>query len=210
MRVLSGGGADTIDVWDTLVVEARVHGVSAFGKEVVFHAVRLHGDSVFPVLYLGKPGCCFGLTIRDTTDNGGRASVVIIHGPYDGTGFVVVGLEGSDRADTVQVITNPGMAVGTQVFPQDRPIVIGGSYLIGARQVDRRGNTVLSSVTFTATSNVVDISPAGIVHGNVIGRARITIQLGSRTDSAFTSVVPQATLALRDPALSVTVPVMPR
>lgn len=200
LRVLSGGGADTIDVLDTVVVEARVHGIPAFGVEILFHALSLDGDSIYrPVLYLGKTTCfCYGRTVRDTTDNKGRASVLIIHGPGDGQGAVVVAAEGSSRADSVPVTTQPGAPVGTQVYPQDRPIAVGSAYLLAGRQVDRRGNTVLGSVTFTPTSTVVDVSPAGIVHGNVIGRAKITIQLGTRMDSAFTSVVPQATLALRD------------
>lgn len=201
VRVLSGGGTDTIDVFDTIVVQVnKAPGFPAPGQEILFHAVSFDGDSVYPTsFYLVKPGCfCGTLIVPDTTDNAGRASVIIVHGPRDGEGLVVITAAMAAGADTVRVTTTPGTTFGTQVSPRDRPIVVGGSYVLGARQVDRHGNTVPSSVTFTPTSGVVDVSTAGVVHGNVIGRARIHIQLGSWTDSAFTSVVPSATLALRD------------
>jgi Tol biopolymer transport system component len=75
---------------------------------------------------------------------------------------------------------------------------VDSAYLLGARLVDRRLNTVLSSVIFSTASSDISVSPAGIVRGLAVGRAKIAIQMGSRSDSAFTSVVPLATLALRD------------
>lgn len=197
VRVLSGGGADTIDIFDTLTVEARVHGIPAFGIEIQFHAVSINGDSAYgPAVYFPGSRCCF--TIIDTTDRSGRASVAVIHGPGTGDALVVVTAAGSNAADTARFTTTPGVPAATQVEPRDRPITVGNQYLLAARQMDRRGNTVLATVTFTSASNVVDVAPAGIVHGNVIGRAKINIQIGTWMDSAFTSVVPAATLALRD------------
>ena len=197
LRLLSGGGSDTIDVFDTLTVEARLYGLPVSGVEVQFHAISINADSEYgPAVYFPGSRCCF--TIDDTTDARGRASVLAIHGPGAGEAFVVITTERSGKGDTAFFTTNHGAPVATQVEPRDRPIVVGHDYLIGARLMDRRGNTILTGVTFAPASNIVAVDPAGIIHGNTIGRAKINIQIGTWIDSAFTSVVPPATLAFLD------------
>lgn len=197
VRVVSGGGTDTIDVLDTLVVETRrFGGIPAPGVEVVFRAVDSGGGG--PTVLFLRSSCCFGGVVHDTTDRDGRVSIGVIHGPTAGNGMVVVTVLGEEKADTARFATTAGAPVASQVFPRDRPIMVDSAYLLGARLVDRHLNTVLSSVTFSTVSTDISVSPAGIVRGLAIGRAKIAIQLAAFSDSAFTSVVPQATLAVRD------------
>lgn len=200
VQIVAGGGSDTVDTRFTVIAEARGPDAQpAAGVEVVFRASRLDGDSTArATLALLRPPCCYGRLVRDTTDRDGRATVTVLLGPAAGDGLVVVGAPGFGVSDTARFTTKPGAPVGIAVSPRDRPIVVDGSYQIDANLVDRLQNPVPGIPTFSTASTAIQLSPAGLVQGHFVGRARVAIQIGVFSDSAFTSVVPRATLAMRD------------
>jgi Tol biopolymer transport system component len=202
VRILPGDRSDTIDVSSTLVAEVRARGPlgqPAAGVEVVFQASRADGDPTGRyTLFLVKPFCCGGFVVRDTTDRDGRASVTVVLGSAAGEGIVVASTPESDVADTARFTTNAGAPAAIAVSPRDRPIAVGSSYQLDARPTDRRQNPVPGTPVFSTAATAIQLSPTGVVQGSVIGRAKVSIQIGALSDSAFTSVVPPATLALRD------------
>ena len=62
--------------------------------------------------------------------------------------------------------------------------------------VDRAGNAIAGSSTFSGGSPHVQVSSGGTVEARTIGRAKIDVQVGAFTDSAFTTVVPDGAMAV--------------
>jgi hypothetical protein len=123
---------------------------------------------------------------------------MVLLGRAAGKGVVVVSAPGLGASDTARFTTKPGAPVAIAVSPRDRPIVVLGSYQLTAHPLDRFRNPVPGTPTFSTTSTAIQLSSAGLVQARLIGRARVAIQFGALSDSAFASVVPQATLAMRD------------
>jgi hypothetical protein len=199
IRIIAGGGSDTIDTRLTVTALALTSsGLPAPGLEVVFRESRGDGDSTAPPnLVLLNPLCCYGI-VHDTTDQGGRASVTVQLGPAAGGGLVIVSVLGSAEADTAHFTTRPGAPVAIVASPKDRPIAVGASYQLDANLIDRRGNAVPGTPTFSTASSTIQLSSAGRVTGGTIGRASVAIHIGAFSDTAFASVVPSGTIALID------------
>jgi WD40 repeat protein len=199
VRITSADASDTIDTRLTVTALALgTDGLPVPGVEIAFQESRADGDSTAPpTLLLLDPLCCYGV-VRDTTDRNGRASVVVRLGPAAAAGLVIARAPGSGGADTARLTTLPGAPVAIAVSPRDRPIAVGASYQLGAKLIDRLGNAVPGTPTFATDSSAIQLSAGGLVTGSAVGRARVAIHIAALSDSAFASVVPPGTLALRD------------
>lgn len=198
-----GSGDDTIDVWvpQPLVVEARdADGGLAPNVEIIFRAFGVGPDSAWrtPVAMGNPPGGPYFLVRYDTTDLAGRASVNVVHGWAKGEGRIIIIAPALNAQTTARYTTRTGRPARMVLSPPDTPVVVGRSYQIKASAVDRYDNPVDSAVTFTHVAGPIEISQDGMVRGTAIGRGEVRIQIGSVVRSAFASVVPDATIAIRD------------
>lgn len=203
LTIISGGsGSDTIDILlpDPLVVEARtVDGGVAPGVEVIFQAYGVGPDSAgrLPV-HLRRPTGGYSSVLRDTTDSAGRVSVRVVFGWAATEGKIVITAPALDAQAIARYTTRPGRPARMLLSPTDTPVVVGRSYQIKASAVDRYQNPVDSPATFTRVAGPIEILQDGTVRGTAVGRGEVSIQIGPVVGSAFTSVVPDATIALRD------------
>jgi hypothetical protein len=203
LTILSGGsGNDTIDVRlpNPLVVEARgTDGELALNVEVIFRAFGVGPDSAWRVpLYMWTPPGGYALVVHDTTDFAGRASVNVGLGWATGEGRIVITAPALNAQTTARYTTRPGRPAQMVLSPTDTPIVVGRSYQIKANAVDRYENPVEGAATFTRIAGPIELSQDGTVRGTAVGRGEVRIQIGQVVRSAFTSVVPDATIAIRD------------
>ena len=206
ITIVSGGsGSDTIDVeLHPLVVEVRGPGGRvARGVEIIFHSTRFDSNT-------NKPSTIFiastdrdvfynTTTVFDSTDRSGRASVRVRTGSYAvGDGNVSISVPTLGLQATAHYTTLAGKPTRLVLTPKDTPVVVGGSYQLHAQLVDRSSNPLAGTATFSSSSSNVQLSETGQLSGTTVGRARVLAQLGSFSDSAFASVVPDATIAVRD------------
>lgn len=205
LTIVSGGsGNDTISTAlpNPLVVEARdMDGQPSVGVEVSFRAFRVGPDSIVRVpLSISKSAeRSYALAVSDTTDSTGRASVFVTLTPFAGEGKIVVTVPALAAQTTAWFTTRPGAVVRTEIAPADTPIVVGRSYQIRANLVDRYDNVVRSaSASFARMAGPITVSAQGIVQGTGIGRGEIGASIGTRVDRLFASVVPDATIAVRE------------
>jgi hypothetical protein len=203
ITVVSGGtGSDTIGVKlrDPLVVEVRSSdGRLAKGVEIEFdtHPVGVP-KGWGPVLLSKMDGREFLYNIKDSTDAAGRASVLVALDAPAGEGEVDVRVPSLSMQATATYTVRPGAPTSIVVVPRDTPVVVGGTYVLRARSVDRRGDSVSSDAVFSTTSNAIQVTADGVVRGVDVGRARVGVAIGALTDSGLVSAVPHASIAVRD------------
>lgn len=205
ITILAGGtGSDTIDIeLVPIIVEVRgAGGALARGVAVTFTASRTDGSLTWPppVLLSNKERAFFydQRTVIDTTDRSGKAAVRVRTSAAAGDGIVTISVQGPELAATAHFTCRPGKPSALVLTPKDTPVVVGGSYQLHARLVDRRANPLPGTATFATSSGTIALSSTGVVSGGAVGRARIAAQIGPLTDSAFASVVPDAMMAVRD------------
>ena len=203
IRIVSGGsGNDTIGVKlpDPLVVEVRSSdGRLAKGVEIEFATHPVGAPNGWGPVLLSKPADRgFLYTIKDSTDAAGRASVLVALDAPAGEGEVLMTVPSLNMQATATYTVRPGAPTSIVVMPRDTPVVVGGSYVLRAKSVDRRGDSVSSNAVFSTTSNAIQVAPNGTVRGMDVGRARVDVTMGALVDSGLVSAVPRASMAVRD------------
>jgi WD40-like Beta Propeller Repeat len=203
IRIVSGAGAsDTIGALlrDPLVVEVRTSdGRFATGVEIEFVSRSVGAPAAYWPLYISKTdNSGFSPTLRDTTDNAGRATVYLALGVPVGPAQVVVTVPSLNMEATAAYTVRVGAPASIVVAPRDTPVFVGGSYVLRAKSVDRLGDSISSNASFSTTSSVLQVAANGVVRASDVGRARVTIAMGSLIDSALVSAIPRASMAVRD------------
>ena len=203
LTILDGdSGSDTVGVElpEPLVVQVRGSSLPLSGVEVIFTARRADApeSTTSPVYIRQTSKATAALVARDTTDASGRASVHVVLSNLAADGEVVVTVPTLGLEMVASFTTRPGSPVGLEVTPLDTPVVLDGSYQLTAHLVDRFSNSIEGVVSFSSSASTIEVDPDGTVHGNAIGRGRVDVRAGNFAATAFTSVVPHATLALRE------------
>jgi hypothetical protein len=191
------GVADTIGavIAQPLVLEVRgPNGRPRPGAVVRFDVPR---DGPWVVLVPAGTG-----SLEDTgeaiADARGQVTVQVRLG--NRAGAVRVGVSVPELGvDTVVPYTiRPGLPTRVVVLPADTMVYAGASYTLRAGLADRSGNVHPDPVSYEARSAGITVSAAGTVTGAAVGRARVAVRALNWQDSAFVSVVPTGTLAVRD------------
>jgi hypothetical protein len=208
IRVVSGGvGDDTIGVKlrDPLVVEVITSGGRLAKHVEIDFATHPVGvpKGWGPVLLSKMDGREFLYNIKDSTDDAGRASVLVALDAPAGEGEVDITVPSLNMQVTASYTVRPGAPTAIVVMPRDTPVVVGGTYVLRAKSVDRRGDSVSSDAVFSTTSNAIQVVPDGVVRGLDVGRARVNVTMSALVDSALVSAVPRASMALRDVGFSI-------
>lgn len=137
------------------------------------------------------------------TNSRGEAAAYVTFGQSAGEGRLRVsypiGDDGDFGADTISFTVLPGEATAFVPFPADTAVFSGRSFELELRAADRHGNhraEAATGVSFTALDTEVTVSQTGTVNSQSIGRAAVELETAAWTDTAWVSVVPQATLAV--------------
>lgn len=198
IHVVEGGSAaDTVlaTLVQALVVEVRdEQGKVVPGAVVRFSSVMGDAHPHVPTVWVGPiTSTQFSTLVVDSTDARGRAAVLVRLGRLAGMGGVVVTVPVLGLEATVPYTIRPGSAARVVVTPADTAVYAGAEYAIGATATDRFGNPREDAVTFTTSGPAATVS-GGTVRAAAVGRGMIVAQVGSRTDTAWVSVVPRGTL----------------
>jgi hypothetical protein len=205
LRIVSGSPAsDTIssDVAQLLAVEVTDStGRPAVGRFVVFDVVPapLPATSViYAPLSVGREGdALLRNVILDTTDSRGRAAVHVRLGTVAGAGAVRINVPELGYVDTARYTTTPGALHHIDASPLDSAAYVGRGYVVRARAADREGNLRANEpMAFSVASGPATIDAAtGALTATALGRASIVVTSGTRSTTAFLSVVPRGWVA---------------
>jgi hypothetical protein len=137
----------------------------------------------------------------DTTDAQGRAGVLVQMGTVAGNAVVAIRTP-DGLTDTARFTVKPGNGVKLSMAFRDTTLMAAESLDRIATVLDRFGNVATAAASLTLTS-LVDAAvtltaPGGAKATGTFGRARIGVQGAGKSDSAFISVVPAATIAYGD------------
>jgi hypothetical protein len=199
IRTISGGGVtDTVllELRDPFVVEVRgPDGNLARGIEVVF--VSGPDSNAVPLVFIRRSSLTdYGAVVHATTSESGRTSVQLFTGWTAGDTEITARVPSFGIETKTTVTVRPGAAATVAIKPRDSLLFVNRSYRLEANLVDRFGNAIGGTATFSSASAQVQVSSDGTVQGKSVGRAKIEVQLGTFSDSVFTSVVPNGAIAL--------------
>lgn len=143
----------------------------------------------------------------DTTDAQGRAGVLVQLGTVAGSAAVAIRTS-DGLTDTARFTVTAGNVVKVSMAFRDTTLMANESLDRIATLLDRFGNAPPTAAGLTLTS-VIDAAVTLTASGGAratgtFGRARIGVQGAGKTDSAFISVVPPATIAYGDNDLAST------
>ena len=126
-----------------------------------------------------------------TTNERGRAIVVLRFGTIAGTAKIAVSVPDLGKSDTARYTVLPGNATGVSFTTRDTVVRPGATYPIGAAGKDRFGNRRPNDViSFTAGPSVASVDAAGVVTAGAVGRGYVVATIGAAKDTARFSVVP--------------------
>jgi len=203
LRLVAGAGvADTVLTRPTqaLTVEVRGEGgVPQRGVVVRFEPVPDPGSPTWSPVYMVQVGrldqATPGTLAIDTTDERGRAHVLVRLGQVAGEGKVAVVVPVLGLVDTARYTILPGVGVRVSAQPRDTAVFLGGSYSLRAAVVDRFGNRRPEPVAFAVGTAQASLSREGVVRGEAYGRAMLVAHSGRFADTVRVSVVPRGVLA---------------
>ena len=126
------------------------------------------------------------------TDQTGRAAVIVRLGPKAGPARVIVTVPTLGMRDTASYTVLPGNPANIVITPVDTMLYAGNSVTLTARVRDSWGNERTDDIRWTAHDGPgVTVTNAGVVSGSSVGRYMLTAAVGSISQSAHVSVVPQ-------------------
>lgn len=158
------------------------------GTPVVGTTVSFTGSNAS----VAAPGGVFRGTTSLQTDSRGEIAVSIRYGLDAGPGSVIASVPTIQRADTLELEVEPGMAVGPGIFPGDTVVVVDLPFPFTATPVDRLGNVAGPALTPTVHGPLaLDGSEAT---GTSIGEARLSAVLDGVTASTEILIVPDGQL----------------
>jgi hypothetical protein len=199
--VAGSGASDTIGAVlpQALAVEVRDEN----GQVVPGVVVRFESISSSPAygawetLVGGLDQATRGTFVSVTTDSRGQAMAIVQLGNHVGVARTAIMAPVYGFVDTAEFTVRPGNAARITLDVRDTVVNVGAAYRLGAAVSDRFGNPRPTDVlTYAPTSNVESVDATGGLKALAIGRGAVAIRAGTFTDTAWTSVVPDLTLAV--------------
>ena len=204
--VSSPSPTDTIDARPVqgLVVELKDpagHPVS--GATIRFTALAQGSGSQSSGMLVSPAGSGnFTPFAVSTTNERGRAVVVVRFGSLAGPGRIEVVAPELGQADTARFTIQPGGAAALQLAPRDSAITTGRSFAFRGRVLDRLGNTRPDAVTYQATADPIGaatVTAAGQLSATgPYGSVSVIGSLGGLRDTTRISIVPAGSIAAFD------------
>lgn len=199
MRVESVPASDTIRAM--LAEPLVIHVDAPAGTPVVFRsslAKRPTTQDLYVGTYFSRTPELGSARVTDTilTDATGRAFLYLRLG-FVATEVVVTAVAPS-LGDSVQaqITVKAGAPARLSVQPSDTAIYVGRRYALHVALTDAFDNPLpVNGLTFSADSAAVSVTSDGQVTSRAIGRASVRVQVGQRTTTAWTSVVPEGRIA---------------
>ena len=146
----------------------------------------------------GTPVVTFPEDVPTAVDATGRVRFTVKLGTRAGRAWVRVTAYG--QTDSLAFEIQPGQPDRLAVAPHDTVLYVSRTMSLSASVTDRGGNARPGAVSFVADSAAASVDAAGDVTTQGFGRARIRATAGPFADTAWVSVVPQATIAALRPA----------
>lgn len=129
-----------------------------------------------------------------TTDETGRASVIVRLGTAAGPARLSVSVPILGLVDTARYTITPGRALNINLAPVDTGVLVGHSFAVRGGVVDGYGNKRDDPLVWSSSGSGLSISASGIASATTVGRYKITAVVGSLSGSMSTSVLPAARL----------------
>jgi hypothetical protein len=202
VRIVAGAGVtDTIlsAPVQAVVVEVRdTLGKPVEGTVVRFEAARSTVanrpyETPLYVCTLQQSSCGSTFTY-DTTDANGRAMAVVRLGTIAGPTALAIKVPEFGLLDSAMFTVLPGAVTGIGFSVPDTTMSVGAQYTLQGRLLDRYGNAVAGTPTYSSGSSNVTITSAGLVTAVSTGRGTLNATSGSVTAQAHVSVVPVGAL----------------
>ncbi len=198
IQILAGGGQQD-SIGSTLPQALVIHvalpnGGTNAGQVVQFSTIQpsAPGGAIAYVSLLTSPSQ--SLTVADSTDRTGMASVQIIFGTLAGVAKVQIAVPALKYIDTASFTVLPGHADTIAITPSDTLLPVGKQVTLHAASADRAGNPRPGDVvTYKVRYGGVSLS-GNVVTTTAPGLASVVGATGGATDSALISVVPSGTL----------------
>jgi len=209
--VAGAGITDTIDAaqLQALVVQVRgSDGKLVSGTLVRFDAMPTEDSTrrfepAIVVCVLSVPSCeSYGNRsfATDTTDERGRAKVLIRLGRVAGRAVVKVTVPEFALVDSAIYTVTPGALHAVRASPRTLSLAIGGTATTVGKTVDRYGNARPEIANLTAGSGTaLSISAApgsAVLTGLQLGVQKVYVRHGSLVDSTIVTVVPTGRLVV--------------
>jgi hypothetical protein len=180
--ILSPKISDTVGLTHTIEVELR----NASGEPIPGAALTYEPTPELAAVY--------DLGTSSVTDNRGRAEVVLTIGYRTAAGYIVVTAPDQQLSDSVKVDILPGKAYSLE-GAADTAVVIDGTAQLGARVVDKYGNSRPGDpITYTTSSSaVMSISSAGLARALAYGTGTVLASSAVGNKETRIVVVPPGT-----------------
>lgn len=199
LRLRIVAGADVTDTASAVLPQALTveirdgSGRPVPDVEVLFGG--LHENSSYPAVQVASlESNWFTYSARDTTDDRGRARMLVRLGTIAGPGRVLVMADAAGLEDTASYMIMPGAATRVSVAPKDSAVYVGGSYPLRFTLFDRHGNRTEGGADLSAGTQAVSVG-GGALRGEAIGRGFVVGRVGNQVDTAWVSVVPRGVVA---------------
>jgi hypothetical protein len=187
-----GAIADTIDARLAAPIELQLNDENGAPRANV--AVSVTEPSAASATHVATAlGGQYQSSVTATTDAAGHARVWAKLGMYVGREYLRA--SAGAAADSLGVDIRAGQPTSLGATPEDTAMWVGQTYRIRTLVHDRWDNPRTDAVSFAATGGV-SVSSDGILSATAIGRAMVVASVAGVRDTIFTSVVPQATLAV--------------
>jgi Tol biopolymer transport system component len=206
MRIVAGAGvSDTVLARpvQALVVDLLENGQPKPGAVVSFEGLQVQstdpnapGSASPGVLMSGVASNDFVGLLSDTTDQSGRASVLVQLGTHAGDVGVRITCPALGLADTAKFTVRPGNSTQIVVGVRDTVVRAGGSFGVGAFSADRfRNARPQDAVTYRALDALATVDAAGTVQAaQTVGRGTVIARVNALEDSSRFTVVPNVSL----------------
>ena len=199
MRVESVPASDTIRA--ILAQPLVIHVDAPAGTPVVFRS-NIVKRATTQDLYAGASFSRIPElgSVRSTdtipTDAAGRVAVYLRLGPVATEAVVTAVAPSLDDSVEARITVKPGAPARLSAEPSDTAVYVGRRYALRVALVDAFDNPLpVNGLTFATDSAAVSVTNDGQVTSREIGRAGVRVQVGQRTTTAWTSVVPEGRIA---------------
>ena len=199
MRVESVPAGDTIRAM--LAQPLVIHVDAPAGTPVVFRSnvvKRATTQDLYAGVSFSRTPQLGSARSTDTipTDAAGRVSVYLRLGPVATEAVATAVAPSLDDSVEARITVKPGAPARLSAEPSDTAIYVGRRYALRVALTDAFDNPLsVDGATFSTDSVALSVTSDGQVTSRSIGRASVRVQLGQRTTTAWTSVVPEGRIA---------------
>lgn len=128
----------------------------------------------------------------------GRVAVYVSLGSLIGaSGIAVQTVDAPIYRDTARFTVLPGAPALITSVPKDTAVTPGKSYPVTATVYDRWRNLLPQTPSYRALDAFVSLSPSQVVTTTTVARSGVVVSAGKAADTAWVSVVPPGSMAIR-------------